>query len=52
MVSFISCNVIIFSSFYMGGDVNKARFSWLVLMFVGSIIILIVIPNFLALMLG
>nr|WMW23657.1 NADH dehydrogenase subunit 5 [Hiatella sp. J YW-2023] len=52
VVIFISCNVMSFSSFYMKGDVNKSRFSWLVMMFVGSMVLLISIPNFLILMLG
>ena len=52
VVIFISCNVISFSSFYMGRDINKSRFSWLVLIFVGSIVLLITIPNFLILIMG
>jgi NADH:ubiquinone oxidoreductase subunit 5 (subunit L)/multisubunit Na+/H+ antiporter MnhA subunit len=52
VVIFISCNVIVFSSFYIGEDVNKSRFSWLVIMFVASIVLLILIPNFLVLIVG
>ena len=52
VVVFISCNVIVFSSFYIGEDVNKSRFSWLVIMFVASIALLILIPNFLVLIVG
>nr|ABF60118.1 NADH dehydrogenase subunit 5 [Hiatella arctica] len=52
VVTMIAFSVLVFSSFYMGSDKHKSRFSWLVLLFVLSMMMLILVPNFLILMLG
>lgn len=51
-VLFISSIVILFSSFYMAHDIFLKRFTILVILFVLSIILLIFIPNIIALLLG
>lgn len=51
-VLFIASNVIIFSKFYINEDPFINRFSVLVILFVASIMILIFIPHFIALLLG
>jgi len=51
-VLFIASNVIIFSKFYIGDDPFINRFSVLVILFVASILTLIFVPNFIALLLG
>lgn len=51
-VIFISFNVFIFSKTYMNNDPNLTRFSYLLLLFIGSIIALIFSPNLITLILG
>nr|UPX88584.1 NADH dehydrogenase subunit 5 [Paraleptophlebia submarginata] len=51
-VLLISSLVIYYSSDYMGGDVNIARFILLVLMFVLSMMLLIISPNLISILLG
>jgi NADH-ubiquinone oxidoreductase chain 5 len=51
-VLFIASNVIRFSKFYMKDDPFINRFSILVILFVASILILIFVPHFIALLLG
>lgn len=51
-VLFIAANVIRFSKFYMCGDPLINRFSVLVILFVASILTLIFVPHFIALLLG
>jgi NADH-ubiquinone oxidoreductase chain 5 len=51
-VLFIASNVIIFSKFYINEDPFINRFSVLVILFVASIMILIFVPHFIALLLG
>lgn len=51
-VLLISSLVIYYSSDYMGGDVNIARFILLVLMFVLSMMLLIIRPNLISILLG
>lgn len=51
-VLFIAANVIIFSKFYIKDDPFINRFSVLVIFFVASILTLIFVPNFIALLLG
>nr|YP_005351133.1 NADH dehydrogenase subunit 5 [Emplectonema gracile]AEC12114.1 NADH dehydrogenase subunit 5 [Emplectonema gracile] len=48
----ISFSVIWFSYYYMYGDQYVFRFSWLVVLFVASMIFLIFIPNLISLLLG
>nr|ANZ03442.1 NADH dehydrogenase subunit 5 [Titiscania limacina] len=52
LVCVISSCVLWFSLSYMHSETFKSRFEWLVLGFVVSMILLIFIPNFLALLLG
>jgi len=51
-VLFIAANVIRFSKFYMHEDPIINRFSVLVILFVASILTLIFVPHFMALLLG
>nr|UUC05248.1 NADH dehydrogenase subunit 5 [Microrhagus sp. ZM-2022] len=51
-VLFISCMVIFYSMEYMGADVFKERFLWLVIMFVLSMLFMIISPNLISIMLG
>jgi NADH:ubiquinone oxidoreductase subunit 5 (subunit L)/multisubunit Na+/H+ antiporter MnhA subunit len=51
-VLFIAANVITFSKFYIAHDEFINRFSVLVIFFVASILTLIFVPNFIALLLG
>lgn len=51
-VLFIASNVIRFSKFYIQDDPFINRFSVLVILFVASIMILIFVPHFMALLLG
>nr|YP_009024188.1 NADH dehydrogenase subunit 5 [Nipponnemertes punctatula]AGL46766.1 NADH dehydrogenase subunit 5 [Nipponnemertes punctatula] len=52
VVVLISLSVIWFSFYYMGGDPFVFRFTWLVVLFVLSMLFLIYIPNLIALLLG
>lgn len=52
LVLFISASVLWFASRYIEGDVYLRRFIWLVLLFVGSINLLVYIPNLIAILLG
>ena len=52
VVCIISFSVIWFSFYYMGGDPYVSRFTWLVILFVMSIIFLIFIPNLITLLIG
>nr|NP_542477.1 NADH dehydrogenase subunit 5 [Narceus annularus]AAL18211.1 NADH dehydrogenase subunit 5 [Narceus annularus] len=51
-VLFITSAVVRYSEFYMGLEKNKARFFYLVLLFVGSMLLVILSPSFLSLLLG
>nr|YP_010464243.1 NADH dehydrogenase subunit 5 [Borboresthes tibialis]UUL71620.1 NADH dehydrogenase subunit 5 [Borboresthes tibialis] len=51
-VLFISSMVIYYSKEYMSGDLNMNRFILLVVMFVGSMMLLIVSPNLISILLG
>lgn len=52
IVVLVSASVIIFSSFYIREETYLSRFTWLVILFVVSIIFLIFIPNLVGLMIG
>nr|YP_009116315.1 NADH dehydrogenase subunit 5 [Limnephilus decipiens]BAQ19274.1 NADH dehydrogenase subunit 5 [Limnephilus decipiens] len=51
-VMFISSMVILYSSSYMSGDLNKIRFLLLVVLFVLSMILMIISPNLISILLG
>ena len=51
-VSFISMNVLLFSKVYIRGDINLHRFTQMVILFIGSIIVLILCPNTIIILLG
>lgn len=51
-VSFISSMVLFYTWGYIGGDVNINRFTYLVLGFVSSMLLLIVRPNLIRILLG
>nr|QLY90156.1 NADH dehydrogenase subunit 5 [Micropterna lateralis] len=51
-VMFISGMVIMYSSSYMCGDLNKVRFLLLVILFVLSMALLIISPNLISILLG
>lgn len=51
-VLFISGSVILFRGFYMSHEVFLVRFIFLVLLFVISIVVFILFPNFVCLMVG
>nr|APD14895.1 NADH dehydrogenase subunit 5 [Eupolyphaga sp. NS-2016] len=51
-VFFISSLVILYSDYYMSGDLNINRFIFLVLMFVMSMMFMIVSPNVISILLG
>nr|YP_009667283.1 NADH dehydrogenase subunit 5 [Hydatophylax nigrovittatus]APQ47884.1 NADH dehydrogenase subunit 5 [Hydatophylax nigrovittatus] len=51
-VMFISGMVILYSSSYMAGDLNKVRFLFLVILFVLSMILMIISPNLISILLG
>nr|URP31072.1 NADH dehydrogenase subunit 5 [Syllis sp. JYC-2022] len=51
-VSFISMNVLLFSKVYMSGDMNLHRFTQMVMLFIGSMMILILCPNTMMMLLG
>nr|APX40961.1 NADH dehydrogenase subunit 5 [Cryptocephalus ramburii] len=51
-VLFISSAVILYSNEYMMGDFNLNRFILLIVLFVGSMILLIVSPNLISILLG
>nr|YP_009407064.1 NADH dehydrogenase subunit 5 [Stygiocaris stylifera]ASA39613.1 NADH dehydrogenase subunit 5 [Stygiocaris stylifera] len=51
-VTFISAMVLFYSGGYMAGDENMARFMYLVLGFVASMVFLIVSPNLVSILLG
>nr|WRV01093.1 NADH dehydrogenase subunit 5 [Stygiocaris lancifera] len=51
-VTFISAMVLFYSGGYMVGDENMARFMYLVLGFVASMVFLIVSPNLVSILLG
>jgi NADH-ubiquinone oxidoreductase chain 5 len=51
-VLIISSIVIFYSTNYMKGDINLARFIWLVFLFVLSIVLLIISPNIIRILLG
>nr|UJG45365.1 NADH dehydrogenase subunit 5 [Limnephilus germanus] len=51
-VMFISSMVILYSSSYMSGDLNKIRFLLLVILFVLSMILMIISPNLISILLG
>nr|UJG45248.1 NADH dehydrogenase subunit 5 [Nemotaulius punctatolineatus] len=51
-VMFISSMVILYSSSYMSGDLNKVRFLLLVILFVLSMILMIISPNLISILLG
>nr|YP_010470982.1 NADH dehydrogenase subunit 5 [Allogalathea elegans]UVF62811.1 NADH dehydrogenase subunit 5 [Allogalathea elegans] len=52
VVMLISSMVLFYSGEYMGGDININRFIYLVLAFVGSMVILIISPNLISILLG
>jgi len=52
IVVLVSASVIIFSSFYIREETYLSRFTWLVMLFVVSIIFLIFIPNLVGLIIG
>nr|YP_009024201.1 NADH dehydrogenase subunit 5 [Prosadenoporus spectaculum]AGL46779.1 NADH dehydrogenase subunit 5 [Prosadenoporus spectaculum] len=52
VVFLISFSVIWFSYYYMEGDFYVFRFTWLVVLFVMSMVFLIFIPNLIALLIG
>nr|AHG06433.1 NADH dehydrogenase subunit 5 [Nemertopsis sp. WYS-2013] len=52
IVLFISTSVIFFSFYYMMGDVFMFRFIFLVFLFVVSMLVVILVPNLIALLLG
>nr|YP_006303214.1 NADH dehydrogenase subunit 5 [Nectonemertes cf. mirabilis HC-2011]ADZ05367.1 NADH dehydrogenase subunit 5 [Nectonemertes cf. mirabilis HC-2011] len=52
VVVFISMNVVWFSYYYMGGDLNILRFTWMVVLFIVSMIVLIFVPSLVGLLLG
>nr|YP_010893067.1 NADH dehydrogenase subunit 5 [Spirobolus walkeri]WJR82398.1 NADH dehydrogenase subunit 5 [Spirobolus walkeri] len=52
VVLFITGVVLRYSEFYMGMEVNSSRFFYLVLLFVGSMLVVILSPSFLSLLLG
>nr|YP_010946876.1 NADH dehydrogenase subunit 5 [Sorineuchora nigra]WGO57633.1 NADH dehydrogenase subunit 5 [Sorineuchora nigra] len=51
-VLFISSLVVLYSSYYMEGDININRFIYLVFMFVVSMMFLIISPNMISILLG
>nr|APX40025.1 NADH dehydrogenase subunit 5 [Cryptocephalus rugicollis] len=51
-VSIISSSVVFYSNEYMAGDLNMKRFILLIVMFVGSMILLIISPNLISILLG
>nr|UPL66005.1 NADH dehydrogenase subunit 5 [Embiophila sp.] len=51
-VMFISSMVIFYSHSYMGGDPNRSRFLFLVLLFVLSMFMLIISPNLISILIG
>nr|YP_009485345.1 NADH dehydrogenase subunit 5 [Dinorhynchus dybowskyi]AVA07534.1 NADH dehydrogenase subunit 5 [Dinorhynchus dybowskyi] len=51
-VLFISSMVILYSSFYMSGDLFKVRFLFILLLFVLSMMFLIMSPNLISILLG
>nr|YP_009159445.1 NADH dehydrogenase subunit 5 [Palaemon serenus]AKQ09490.1 NADH dehydrogenase subunit 5 [Palaemon serenus] len=51
-VCFISSMVLYYSGSYMGGDSNMARFMYIVLGFVASMLFLILSPNLISILLG
>lgn len=51
-VTLISSLIILFRRFYIEGDLYLRRFIYLVLLFVGSIALLIYIPNLITLLIG
>ena len=52
IVVLVSASVMIFSSFYIREETYLSRFTWLVMLFVVSIIFLIFIPNLVGLIIG
>nr|UJG45391.1 NADH dehydrogenase subunit 5 [Athripsodes cinereus] len=52
VVIMISSMVILYSHSYMGGDVNKIRFMYLVFLFVVSMMLMIISPNLFSIILG
>nr|AXH38210.1 NADH dehydrogenase subunit 5 [Pseudoniphargus sp. 1-Portugal] len=52
VVSFISGSIMKYSYYYMEGEKNFLRFVMILLLFVGSMMILIVSPNLISLLLG
>nr|YP_004123328.1 NADH dehydrogenase subunit 5 [Paranemertes cf. peregrina SCS-2010]ADD62161.1 NADH dehydrogenase subunit 5 [Paranemertes cf. peregrina SCS-2010] len=48
----ISFSVVWFSFYYMSGDQNVYRFTWLVIFFILSMVFLIFIPNLVSLLIG
>nr|YP_002038860.1 NADH dehydrogenase subunit 5 [Sinonovacula constricta]ACF41612.1 NADH dehydrogenase subunit 5 [Sinonovacula constricta]AEV94317.1 NADH dehydrogenase subunit 5 [Sinonovacula constricta] len=52
IVVLVSASVMMFSSFYMSEETYLSRFTWLVMLFVVSMIFLIFIPNLVGLMIG
>lgn len=51
-VSIISAFIIVYRKYYIAGEKNFTRFMYILLAFVGSIILLIIRPNILSLILG
>nr|QXG82692.1 NADH dehydrogenase subunit 5 [Chrysomelidae sp. SOIL MMG Contig15] len=51
-VMFISSAVILYSNEYMHGDINLNRFIFLIVLFVGSMVLLIISPNLISILLG
>nr|YP_002735103.1 NADH dehydrogenase subunit 5 [Yemmalysus parallelus]ABZ02145.1 NADH dehydrogenase subunit 5 [Yemmalysus parallelus] len=51
-VMYISCMVVFYSSSYMSSDFNKDRFLILVLLFVGSMCLMVLSPNLISILLG
>nr|YP_009051404.1 NADH dehydrogenase subunit 5 [Tetrastemma olgarum]AIH00392.1 NADH dehydrogenase subunit 5 [Tetrastemma olgarum] len=52
VVCIISFSVVWFSFYYMSGDEYVVRFTWLVILFILSMIFLIYIPNLMTLLIG
>nr|UCP07198.1 NADH dehydrogenase subunit 5 [Cyamus boopis] len=51
-VFMISSFIMVYSIYYMEGDLNQKRFCWLLISFIISMVFLIISPNMISLMLG
>ena len=52
VVCFISCNILGYCVYYIRGEKNSLRFILILLLFVGSIVLLIISPNLVSILLG